>query len=38
MTDYSNITEITTWGKSESLLQRLPIKYNISLKKSKRIG
>ena len=38
MTNYSNITEITTLGKLESLLQRLPIKYNLSLEKSKRIG
>jgi len=38
MTNYSNIAEITTLGKPESLLQRLPIKYNLSLEKSKRIG
>ena len=37
MTNYSNITEITTLGKSKSLLQRLLIKYNLSLEKSKRI-
>jgi len=37
MTNYSNIAEITNLEKPESLLQRLPIKYNLFLEKSKRI-